>query len=183
MTLLAEIDRRAGWAADGALSCVDWVVWRVGLARGTAKEKLRVAHEIRRRPTVRRAFAAGEVSPSWSTARRSVSRPSAAWPVTAESSVISCEDRASRSTSGHEHPSGALRNVERSWCAIAGDVGSRAVGGAHATCITSSTSPTEASRQSTTASCCAPRHHTLVHERRFTIRGDAPVRLTFHRAD
>src|SRR6476619_7600244 len=62
LTLLAEFDRRAGWAADGALSCVDWVVWRVGLARSTAKEKLRVAHEIRRRPAVRDAFAAGEVS-------------------------------------------------------------------------------------------------------------------------
>src|SRR2546421_7050403 len=50
LTLLAEFDRRAGWAADGALSCVDWVVWRVGLARSTAKEKLRVAHEIRAGP-------------------------------------------------------------------------------------------------------------------------------------
>src|SRR5207244_1309742 len=58
----AEFDRRAGWAADGALSCVDWVVWRVGLARSTAKEKLRVAHEIRRRAAVRDAFAAGDVS-------------------------------------------------------------------------------------------------------------------------
>jgi hypothetical protein len=62
LTLLAEFDRRAGWAADGALSCVDWLVWRVGLARSTAKEKLRVAHEIRRRPAVRDAFAAGDVS-------------------------------------------------------------------------------------------------------------------------
>src|SRR5438128_6973060 len=50
LTLLAEFDRRAGWAADGALSCVDWIVWRIGLGRSTAKEKLRVAHEIRRRP-------------------------------------------------------------------------------------------------------------------------------------
>ena len=28
-----------------------------------------------------------------------------------------------------------------------------------------------------------PRHHTLVHEGRFTIRGDPPVGVTFHRAD
>jgi hypothetical protein len=62
LTLLAEFDRRAGWAADGALSCVDWLVWRVGLARSTAKEKLRVAHELRRRPIMRDAFAAGDVS-------------------------------------------------------------------------------------------------------------------------
>ena len=62
LTLLAEFDRRAGWAADGALSCVDWIVWRIGVGRSTAKEKLRVAHEIRRRPSVRAAFAAGDVS-------------------------------------------------------------------------------------------------------------------------
>jgi hypothetical protein len=62
LTLLAAFDRRAGWAADGALSCVDWVVWRVGLARSTAKEKLRVAHELRRRPAIRAAFATGDVS-------------------------------------------------------------------------------------------------------------------------
>jgi hypothetical protein len=41
-----------------ARSCVDWVVWRVGLVRSTAKEKLRVAHEIRRRAIVRDAFEA-----------------------------------------------------------------------------------------------------------------------------
>jgi hypothetical protein len=62
LTLLAEFDRRAGWSADGALSCVDWVVRHLGLARSTAKEKLRVAHEIRRRPAIRGAFAAGELS-------------------------------------------------------------------------------------------------------------------------
>ena len=48
--LVAEFDRRAGWSADGQLSCVDWLVWRCGLSRRTARDKLQVAHELRRRP-------------------------------------------------------------------------------------------------------------------------------------
>jgi uncharacterized protein DUF222/HNH endonuclease len=62
LTLLAEFDRREGWRADGQLSGVDWLVWRCGLSRNTAWERLRVAHELRRRPTVRASFAAGELS-------------------------------------------------------------------------------------------------------------------------
>ena len=60
--LLAEFDRREGWRADGQLSCVDWLVWRCGLCRVTARDKLRVAHELERRPAIRAALAAGELS-------------------------------------------------------------------------------------------------------------------------
>jgi hypothetical protein len=59
---LAEFDRRQGWAADGQLTAVDWLAWRCGLARRTARDKLRVAHELRRRPLVAEAFAAGSLS-------------------------------------------------------------------------------------------------------------------------
>src|SRR5438067_4813686 len=60
--LLAESDRREGWRADGQLSGAAWLVWRCGLTATTAREKLRVAHELSRRPAVRAAFAAGELS-------------------------------------------------------------------------------------------------------------------------
>ena len=60
--LLAEFDRREAWRADGQLSCVDWLVWRCGLSARTARDKLRVAHELRRRPSVQDAFAAGSLS-------------------------------------------------------------------------------------------------------------------------
>src|SRR5437763_1721815 len=60
--LLAEFDRREGWRADGQLSGVAWLGWRCGMARRTAREKLRVAHELERRPAVRDAFATGELS-------------------------------------------------------------------------------------------------------------------------
>src|SRR2546423_5885240 len=59
---LAEFDYRGGWAMDGHLSCVSWLVHFCGMARATAKEKLRVALELARRPVLAAAHAAGEVS-------------------------------------------------------------------------------------------------------------------------
>lgn len=59
LSLLAEYDRREGWRADGQLSCVDWLVWRCGLSRRTAHEKVRVAHELQRRPAIRDSFVRG----------------------------------------------------------------------------------------------------------------------------
>jgi hypothetical protein len=59
---LASFDRDQGWSADGQLSCVDWLMWQTKMARATAYEKLRIAHEMRRRPLVRDAFAAGRLS-------------------------------------------------------------------------------------------------------------------------
>jgi hypothetical protein len=59
---LADFDREQGWAADGQFNCVGWLMWRTQMARATAYEKLRIAHELRRRPLVRDAFAAGRLS-------------------------------------------------------------------------------------------------------------------------
>ncbi|MHB8505912.1 MAG: HNH endonuclease [Acidimicrobiales bacterium] len=62
LAALVRFDRSRDWATDGALSCADWLIGRVRLARSTAFEKLRVAHELARRPLVAEAFAAGRVS-------------------------------------------------------------------------------------------------------------------------
>jgi hypothetical protein len=62
LATLAEFDRRYGWWNDGEISCVDWLVCRCGLSRVTAREKLRVAHELERRQMVRAAFAVGALS-------------------------------------------------------------------------------------------------------------------------
>ena len=59
---LWEFNLRGGWADDGEVSCTDWLVSRCGLSRVTAREKIRVAHELSRRPVVREAFAAGMLS-------------------------------------------------------------------------------------------------------------------------
>lgn len=61
LAALARFDRAGEWARDGASSCADWLVRWAGLARSTALEKLRVAHELDRRPRVAAAFAAGDI--------------------------------------------------------------------------------------------------------------------------
>jgi hypothetical protein len=59
---LAEFDDEGEWAADGHYSCVDWLEWRLKMARSNAYEKLQVAHELRRRPVIAAAFEAGRLS-------------------------------------------------------------------------------------------------------------------------
>jgi hypothetical protein len=59
---LADFDQGQGWVADGQFNCVGWLMWRTQMARATAYEKLRIAHELRRRALVRDAFAAGHLS-------------------------------------------------------------------------------------------------------------------------
>lgn len=62
LAVLGEFDDAKGWAADGQLSCIDWLVWKGGLARATAYEKLFVARQLRRRPVLQEAFADGRLS-------------------------------------------------------------------------------------------------------------------------
>ncbi|MGI8752367.1 MAG: DUF222 domain-containing protein [Acidimicrobiales bacterium] len=59
---LARFDRDQGWAVDGQLSCVEWLVFRTGMGRATAFEKLRIAHQLWARPVVAAAFADGRLS-------------------------------------------------------------------------------------------------------------------------
>jgi hypothetical protein len=62
LSMLAQFNRRYGWEEDGEISCVDWLVSRCGLSRVTAREKLRVAHELQRRRSLKGAFAVGALS-------------------------------------------------------------------------------------------------------------------------
>lgn len=62
LSQLAEFDIRQGWRDDAYLSGVTWLVARCGMAYGTAKEKLRVAHAMRRRPVIAAAVAGGGLS-------------------------------------------------------------------------------------------------------------------------
>ena len=43
LVLIAELDRREVWAAQGALSCAHWLSWACGIDTHTAREKVRVA--------------------------------------------------------------------------------------------------------------------------------------------
>jgi hypothetical protein len=72
---LAQFDRDGLWAVDGQVSCAGWLVWRTNMARSTAFEKLRVAHELERRPIVADAFRRGRLSYSAVRALTRMDRP------------------------------------------------------------------------------------------------------------
>lgn len=62
LTLIAEFDRRHGWA-DGKLpSCAHWLNFKVGLNLGAAREKVRVAHALAALPKIAAAMGRGELS-------------------------------------------------------------------------------------------------------------------------
>jgi hypothetical protein len=62
LLLIAEFDRREGWA-DGRLpSCAHWLNFKCGLNLGAAREKVRVAHALSTLPKIAAAMARGELS-------------------------------------------------------------------------------------------------------------------------
>ena len=60
--LVAEFDRRGGWADWGCRSCAHWVSWRCGVALVAAREHVRVARRLEELPLVRESFAEGRLS-------------------------------------------------------------------------------------------------------------------------
>ena len=62
LAMLRVFDDRGGWAASGNTSCAAWLSWRTGMAPGTARERMRIAHRLAELPTIDEAFAGGELS-------------------------------------------------------------------------------------------------------------------------
>jgi hypothetical protein len=62
LTLIAEFDRRQGWAEWGVKSCAHWLSWKCGIGLGTAREQLRAAHALERLPRIASAMAQGRLS-------------------------------------------------------------------------------------------------------------------------
>lgn len=62
LCLVAEYDRREGWASWSCRSCAHWVSWRCGVALIAAREHVRVARRLDSMPLVREAFAEGRLS-------------------------------------------------------------------------------------------------------------------------
>ena len=60
LDLIRQFDERGGWS--GSRSCAEWLSWRVGLAPGAARERVRVARALGTLPHIAQAFARGEVS-------------------------------------------------------------------------------------------------------------------------
>jgi hypothetical protein len=62
LALIAELDRRQGWADDSAQSCAHWLGWKCGVALGAAREKVRVARALEHLPRTSAAMASGRLS-------------------------------------------------------------------------------------------------------------------------
>ena len=61
LVLIAELDRRELWAAQGALSCAHWLSWACGIDAHTAREKVRVARALEDLPLLSEALSKGEL--------------------------------------------------------------------------------------------------------------------------
>ena len=59
LVLIAELDRREVWAAQGALSCAHRLSWACGIDTHTAREKVRVARALTELPLLSEALAKG----------------------------------------------------------------------------------------------------------------------------
>ncbi len=59
---LRTFDERGGWHIQGFQSCAHWLSWRVGWDLATARDRVRVAHQLAALPKVQAAMEAGEVS-------------------------------------------------------------------------------------------------------------------------
>jgi hypothetical protein len=62
LALIAELDRRQGWAEWGVKSCAHWLNWKCGIDLGAAREKVRVARALEKLPAIAARMAEGRVS-------------------------------------------------------------------------------------------------------------------------
>ena len=62
LELVAEFDRRRGWAQWGCKSCAQFLSWRCAIAPGAAREQVRVARRLEALPLIKAAFAQGRLS-------------------------------------------------------------------------------------------------------------------------
>lgn len=62
LSCIRRFDESEEWAHQGARTCADWLAWRIGLAPGAAREKVRVARALGRLPAIDGAMASGRLS-------------------------------------------------------------------------------------------------------------------------
>ena len=75
LELVAEYDRREGWARHGVASCAQWLSWQCGIDRVTAREKVRIARALEKLPQISDAFRRGIVSYSKVRAMTRIATP------------------------------------------------------------------------------------------------------------
>src|SRR5437868_5273855 len=74
LDMIRDFDARGGWA-NGFKTCADWLSWRVGMDRGAAHQRVRVARALPSLPRISQAFACGELSYSKVRALTRVATP------------------------------------------------------------------------------------------------------------
>ena len=74
LDMIRDFDARGGWA-NGFKTCADWLSWRVGMDRGAAHQRVRVARALPELPRISQAFACGELSYSKVRALTRVATP------------------------------------------------------------------------------------------------------------
>jgi len=62
LAMLAEFDRRQGWADGLTKTCAHWLNWQCGIDIGAAREKVRVARALVNLPLMNAAMARGQLS-------------------------------------------------------------------------------------------------------------------------
>ena len=62
LELVAEFDRREGWAQYGMASCAQWLSWQCSIGRVAATEKVRTARALESLPKISVAFGEGRLS-------------------------------------------------------------------------------------------------------------------------
>lgn len=62
LRLIAEFDRRKGWAQWGVKSCAHWLAWACSVAPGAAREYVRVSAALTTLPLIDEAFSQGRLS-------------------------------------------------------------------------------------------------------------------------
>ncbi len=77
LAMIRDFDERGGWhsAYGGFHTCAHWLSWRTGLARGPAREKVRVARALGELPALSEAMKQGRISYSKIRALTRVATP------------------------------------------------------------------------------------------------------------
>lgn len=75
LELVAEFDRREGWARHGVASCAQWLSWQCGIGGVAAREKVRVARSLEKLPKISDSFRRGAISYSKVRAMTRIATP------------------------------------------------------------------------------------------------------------
>ncbi len=75
LVLIRELDNRRIWADHGCTSCAHWLSYQVGIGLNAGREKVRVAHALKRLPKISEAFRSGQISYSKVRAMTRVATP------------------------------------------------------------------------------------------------------------